>query len=157
VLLAYSAYSGSHDHRVMAENILSLLPPIASKAPQVAGWLLATAQAAVVGPVEAAVVGPDSDTRREMHDILLKSASPGMVVALEPAPADGPAQADGPAPADGDDGGAGVPLLAGRSAAPDGSPRVFLCRGMVCDLPAGSVEELLDQLAALARREPPQA
>ena len=151
VLLAYSSYSGSHEHRVMAENILSLLPPIAPKAPQVAGWLLATAQAAVVGPVEAAVVGPDSDARREMHDMLLKSASPGMVVALEPAPADGPASVDG------DDGGAGVPLLAGRSAAPDGSPRVFLCRGMVCDLPAGSVEELLDQLAALTRRVPPQA
>jgi uncharacterized protein YyaL (SSP411 family) len=142
VLLAYSSYTGSHEHRAMAENIMSLLPPIVSRAPRVAGWLLATAQADVVGPVEAAVVGPDSDARREMHDLLLKSASPGMVVAVEPAPGDVPD----------DDGGPAVPLLAGRSAAPDGSPRVFLCRGMVCDLPAASVQELLDQLAALARQ-----
>ena len=42
----------------MAGNILALLPPIAARAPRVAGWLLATAQAALAGPVEAAVVGP---------------------------------------------------------------------------------------------------
>jgi len=48
-----------------------------------------------------------------------------------------------------DDGVRPVPLLHGRGAGPDGAPQVFLCRGMVCDLPAGSVEDVRRQLAAM--------
>jgi hypothetical protein len=43
-----------------------------------------------------------------------------------------------------------VPLLEARTAAADGSPLVYLCRGMVCDLPLGSVEELAQRLDAMA-------
>ena len=49
-LLSYAAYSGSHGHRLMAGNILGLLPATRHRAPRVAGWLLATAQAALAGP-----------------------------------------------------------------------------------------------------------
>ncbi|BAS13467.1 mannose-6-Phosphate isomerase [Arthrobacter sp. Hiyo8] len=77
MLLSYAAYSGSHEHRAMASNILSLLPPIAGRAPRVAGWLLATAQAATVGPVEAAVSGPPGAKQRELHRALLASPSRG--------------------------------------------------------------------------------
>ena len=98
-----------------------------------AGWLLATAQAALAGPVEAAVAGPDTPERAALHRELLLSASPGLVIAVQ------------------DDGAARpVPLLRGRGAAPDGGPQVFLCRGMVCDRPVGSVRERLrEQLAGL--------
>ena len=99
-----------------------------------AGWLLATAQAALAGPVEAAVVGPDTPERAALHRELLLSASPGLVIAVQ------------------DDGAAArpVPLLRGRGAAPEGGPQVFLCRGMVCDRPVASVEGLREQLAGTA-------
>ena len=133
-LLTHSALSGSTEHRTLAANILSLLPPLAVRAPRVAGWLLATAQAALAGPVEAAVAGPDTPGRAALHRALLLSPSPGLVVAVQ------------------DDGAARpVPLLRGRGAGPDGAPQVFLCRGMVCDRPTGSVEGVRERLATMAR------
>ncbi|CAH0287217.1 MULTISPECIES: thioredoxin domain-containing protein [unclassified Arthrobacter] len=133
-LLTHSALSGSSEHRTLAANILALLlPPLAVRAPRAAGWLLATAQAALAGPVEAAVAGPDIPDRAALHRELLLSASPGLVIAVQ------------------DDGAARpVPLLRGRGAGPDGGPQVFLCRGMVCDLPTGSVEEMRERLARMS-------
>ncbi|WP_346959488.1 thioredoxin domain-containing protein [uncultured Arthrobacter sp.] len=136
VLLSSAALSGSAERRAMAGNILSLLPPLAGTAPRVAGWLLATAQAALAGPVEAAVAGADTPQRAALHRALLHSPSPGLVIALQ----DPAAGADA----------APVPLLRGRAAAPDGAPLAYLCRGMVCGLPAGSVEALRDRLASMA-------
>lgn len=138
VLLTYAAYSGSHDHRLMAGNILGVLPPLATRAPRVAGWLLATAQAALAGPVEAAVAGSDSTLRQELHGALLKSASPGMVVAVQMDDAGSPA------------GEGEVPLLIHRTGAPDGSPQVYLCRDMVCGRPVGTVAEVQSMLARMA-------
>nr|WP_210725777.1 thioredoxin domain-containing protein [Arthrobacter silvisoli] len=137
-LLTSAAYSGSHAQRAMAGNILNLLPPIATRAPRVAGWLLATAQAALAGPLEAAVAGPDGPLRRELHRRLLLSPSPGLVVAVQ----------------DPDDGGQlpekePVPLLEYRTAAADGSPQVYLCRDMVCRRPVASLAELEEELAAM--------
>ncbi|MGO4610996.1 hypothetical protein AB4142_32175, partial [Variovorax sp. 2RAF20] len=76
----------------MAGNILSLLPPLAANAPRVAGWLLATAQAALAGPVEAAVVGAETPQRAALHRALLHSPSPGLVIAVQD-PAAAPADA----------------------------------------------------------------
>lgn len=135
VLLGYSALSGSAEHRIMAGNILALLPPIAAQAPRVAGWLLATAQAALAGPVEAAVVGPSGPARQALHRALLRSPSPGLVVALgESAGARERAEA--------------VPLLSGRTAGADGGPLVYLCRDMVCERPVASVPEVLERLGS---------
>jgi uncharacterized protein YyaL (SSP411 family) len=139
-VLSYSALSGSTDHRIMAGNVLSLLPPMATRAPRAAGWLLATAQAALAGPVEAAVVGPAGPALAELHHALMLSASPGLVVAMKSDVGSMPGTAVPPA----------VPLLEGRTPAADGSPQVFLCRGMVCERPVGSVAELLERLAAMA-------
>jgi uncharacterized protein YyaL (SSP411 family) len=44
-----------------------------------------------------------------------------------------------------------VPLLESRTAAADGSPQAYLCRGMVCDLPLGSAEELVQRLDAMLK------
>lgn len=134
-LLSSAALGGSAERRAMAGNILSLLPPLAANAPRVAGWLLATAQAALAGPVEAAVVGAETPQRAALHRALLHSPSPGLVIAVQD-PAAAPADA--------------VPLLQGRGPAADGGPQVYLCRGMVCDLPAGSVAELRARLATMA-------
>jgi len=135
-LLTSSALTGSAGHRAMAGNILSLLPPLAVRAPRVAGWLLATAQAALAGPLEAAVVGPDTPERTALHRTLLRSPSPGLVIALQD-------------PSGESDAGR-VPLLRGRESAPDGAPQAYLCRGMVCRLPARSAEALRAQLASMA-------
>ncbi|BCW70146.1 thioredoxin domain-containing protein [Arthrobacter sp. NicSoilB8] len=131
-LVTHAALSGSSEHRALAANILALLPPLASRVPRVAGWLLATAQAALAGPVEAAVAGPDTPERAALHRELLLSASPGLVVAVQDNDAVRP-----------------VPLLLGRGAGPAGSPQVFLCRGMVCDSPTDSVEGVRERLARM--------
>lgn len=139
VLLSCSALSGSQEYRTLAGNILSLLPPLAARAPRVAGWLLATAQAALAGPVEAAVVGPDTPERAALHRELLLSPSPGLVIALQEAGENA-----------GQDDEAVVPLLRGRGAAADGAPQVYLCRGMVCGLPVRSPGQLRERLASMA-------
>jgi uncharacterized protein YyaL (SSP411 family) len=133
-LVTHAALSGSLAHHTLAANILALLPPLAVRAPRAAGWLLATAQAALAGPVEAAVAGPDTPERAALHRELLRSASPGLVISVQD-----------------DEAGPPVPLLRGRGAAPGGGPQVFLCRGMVCDLPAGSVEEVRERLATMTQ------
>ncbi|MCE3292870.1 MAG: thioredoxin protein [Arthrobacter sp.] len=141
VLLSYAALSGSAEHRALAGNILSLLPPIATRAPRAVGWLLATAQAAAEGPVEAAVVGPSGPARDELHRALLQSPSPGLVIAVGDEPPAGDAVGDSsrvPVPS--------VPLLRGRTAGAGGVPLVYLCRDMVCDRPVGSVPEVLERL-----------
>jgi uncharacterized protein YyaL (SSP411 family) len=132
-LVTHAALSGSSVHRTLAANILGLLPPLAVQAPRLAGWLLATAQAALAGPVEAAVAGPDTPERAALHHELLLSASPGLVVAVQDDDATRP-----------------VPLLHGRGAAPDGAPQVFLCRGMVCDTPVASIQGVRERLARMA-------
>jgi uncharacterized protein YyaL (SSP411 family) len=154
-LLSYAALSGSAEHRRLAEHVLSLLPPLATRAPRVAGWLLATAQAALAGPVEAAVVGSDSPERTALHRELVNSASPGLVIAVENGGAEagsaeyGGAEADGGAdvpPSDAASRGGHVPLLAGRPRGPGGAPLVYLCRNMVCERPVGTLEALRTQL-----------
>lgn len=157
VLLSYAALSGSSEHRAMAGNILSLLPPLAERAPRVAGWLLATAQAAAEGPVEAAVVGRPGPARNALHGALLRSPSPGLVIAVgdgaagDGAPGDS-ARGDGPA-RDGQVEAAGpagtVPLLRGRTAGADGAPLVYLCRDMVCERPVASVPEVRERLSRM--------
>jgi uncharacterized protein YyaL (SSP411 family) len=138
-LLSYAGLSGSEEHRTMAGNVLSLLPPLATRAPRVAGWLLATAQAALSGPLEAAIVGPAGPERDALHRALLLSPSPGLVVAAGEAEA-----ADGGKPAE-------VPLLRQRPAGPGGAPLVYVCRGMVCDRPVATVEEALERVSSALR------
>ena len=147
-LLSYAALSGSAEHRALSEQILTLLPPLAGRAPRVAGWLLATAQAAVAGPVEAAVVGPRSPERTALHRELLNSASPGLVIAVE--------DDDGTEvpPSDARFGGEPVPLLAGRPAGPGGAPLAYLCRNMVCKRPVATPEDVRALLRMMAGEGP---
>ncbi len=131
-LVGYAAVTGSGRHREAAESALRGVRTLAERVPRFAAWSLAAAEATVAGPLEVAVVGhPDDPGRAALERAARMTASPGAVV-LVGDPAD---LADVP----GD--GAPVPLLADRPLV-DGRAAGYVCRGMVCDRPVTSVDEL---------------
>ncbi|MBT1002394.1 thioredoxin domain-containing protein [Paenarthrobacter sp. DKR-5] len=128
VLLTRAAYSGSADDAGLALQLLAFVPALAAEAPRVAGWALAVAEAAAAGPLQLAVVGVPGPERDALAQVGRLSPSPGMVLAV------------------GEPGQGTVPLL--RDRFPAGPAAAYLCRGMVCRLPARSPAELAEQLAA---------
>ncbi|MCW2522912.1 MAG: hypothetical protein JWO63_1247, partial [Frankiales bacterium] len=77
-LLTYSALTGSPRHRQAADAAISAAGELAVREPRFAGWTLAVAEAALVGPVQVAVVGADEQAR-ELLSITRASTSPGLV------------------------------------------------------------------------------
>ncbi|MER5419939.1 thioredoxin domain-containing protein [Streptosporangium roseum] len=129
-LLSYAALTGSARHREAAEAALGTVTVLADKHARFAGWGLAVAQAAVSGPVEAAIVGPlDDPATSALHRTALLSPAPGLVVAL------------------GEPGSAGVPLLEGRGLL-DGAPAAYVCRGFTCRMPVTTPAGLRAELAS---------
>ena len=132
-LLAYAALTGSGRHRDAAEAGLRSLRGLAERVPRFAGWSLAAAEAALAGPLEVAVVGPEGDAlRAELENIARASPGPGTVVVVGT-----PEQGADPS---------GVPLLADRGLV-DGQSAAYVCRGMVCDRPVTSGADLRALLA----------
>jgi uncharacterized protein len=132
-LLSYAAVTGSGRHRDAAEAALRTVRTLAERVPRFAGWSLAAAEAAVAGPLEVAVVGPPGDaSRAELARVARSSSSPGLVVVVgEPSELE-VGEADESET---------VPLLAGRGLV-DGLPAAYVCRGMVCERPVTTAEEL---------------
>ncbi len=133
-LLAYAAVTGSGRHRDAAESALRDVRLLAERAPRFAGWSLAAAEAALAGPLEVAVVGRAGDPlRNDLERVARASSSPGMVVVvgLPDQPADGGATG----------GRTVVPLLSQRGLV-DGKAAAYVCRGMVCDRPVTTTDEL---------------
>ncbi|ACZ91183.1 hypothetical protein Aros01_02801 [Streptosporangium roseum] len=129
-LLSYAALTGSARHREAAEAALGTVTVLADKHARFAGWGLAVAQAAVSGPVEAAIVGPlDDPATSALHRTALLSPAPGLVVAL------------------GEPGSAEVPLLEGRGLL-DGAPAAYVCRGFTCRMPVTTPAGLRAELAS---------
>jgi uncharacterized protein YyaL (SSP411 family) len=123
-LLTYAALTGSGRHRDAAEAALRSVRTLAERVPRFAGWSLAAAEAAVAGPLEVAVIGPEGDAGREdLARAARLSTSAGAVV-VEGAP-----------------GHTGVPLLQRRDLV-GGRAAAYVCRGMVCDRPVTDVPEL---------------
>jgi len=127
-LLSYSALTGSTRHREAAEAALAAAGELAVREPRFAGWTLAVAEAACAGPLQVAVVG-SGPVAHGMLTAARNSTSPGLVLAF--------GQPDTP----------GLPLLANRPLLA-GEAAAYVCRGFVCERPAGTVAELL---AALGR------
>ncbi|WP_374969852.1 thioredoxin domain-containing protein [Terrabacter sp. BE26] len=99
---------------------------LAVREPRFGGWSLAVAEALLTGPLQVAVVGSGADGDA-LEQVARRSPSPGLVVVRgEPDAPGSPLLAD-------------RPLVAGRAAA-------YVCRGMVCDLPATTPEALAAQL-----------
>ncbi|MCM2577843.1 thioredoxin domain-containing protein [Streptomyces meridianus] len=127
-LLSYAAGTGSERHREAAERALGVVKALASRAPRFVGWGLAVAEAALAGPREVAVVGPEGDpATRELHRAALLGTSPGAVVAVGP-------------PGSGE-----VPLLEGREPV-DGRPAAYVCRHFTCEAPTTDPAALAETL-----------
>ncbi|KOG66304.1 membrane protein [Streptomyces griseoflavus] len=127
-LLSYAALAGSGPHRDAAERALGVVKALSGRAPRFIGWGLAVAEAALDGPREVAVVGPDGDpATRALHRAALLGTAPGAVVAL------------------GAPGSDEVPLLKDRPLV-DGRPAAYVCRHFTCERPTTVPEELEEKL-----------
>ena len=125
--LLHATLTGSSRHREAAESTLASLGALAARDPRFAGWALATAEAAVTGPLQVAIVG-DGPTAEAMLATARASTSPGLVIAH------------------GEPGSPGQPLLEARPLV-GGEPTAYVCRGFVCDAPVTDVEALASALA----------
>ncbi|WP_066938207.1 thioredoxin domain-containing protein [Microtetraspora fusca] len=135
-LLSYAALTGSSRHREAAEEALGTVTVLAGKYARFAGWGLAVAEAALHGPAEVAIVGPEDDPRtKALHRAALTSTAPGLVVALGEPSDGGGARRD-----------VEVPLLEGRPTV-DGAPAAYVCRGFACRAPVTTPAELKAELA----------
>ncbi|WP_405841114.1 thioredoxin domain-containing protein [Streptomyces platensis] len=127
-LLSYAALTGSGLHRDAAERALGIVTALAGRAPRFIGWGLAVAEAALDGPREVAVVGPQGDPATvALHCAALLGTAPGAVVALGAPGADE------------------VPLLQDRPLV-DGQPAAYVCRHFTCERPTTDPEELTERL-----------
>lgn len=139
VLLTYSAYSGSLQHRALAQRLLAHVEIVAPRAPQAVGWALSVLQSLQDGPRELAVTGTDAAAVHGMLRSARDAAGPVPVTAFRITP-EGAGQ-DGIEAAE-----TRVPLMEGRD--PGSKPAVaYLCRGMVCRRPVTSAQELTELLA----------
>ena len=109
-------------YRAAADAAVRAAGALAAQYPRFAGHRLTVAEAALRGPLQVAVVGPEPG--RSALTAHARAVAPGgtVVVAGEP---------DAP----------GVPLLAHRPTV-DGAAAAYVCRGFVCDRPVTTTEEL---------------
>ncbi|WDT57278.1 thioredoxin domain-containing protein [Streptomyces sp. G7(2002)] len=127
-LLSYAALTGSDLHRGAAERALGIVTALGGRAPRFIGWGLAVAEAALDGPREVAVVGPQGDPATvALHRAALLGTAPGAAVALGAPGADE------------------VPLLQDRPLV-DGRPAAYVCRHFTCERPTTDPEELAERL-----------
>jgi uncharacterized protein YyaL (SSP411 family) len=127
-LLTYAALRGSHVHRDAAVGAIGGLADVIRGHPRHAGWAAAVAEAALVGPIEIAILGEVNDAiTRQLHRTALLSTSPGAAVAI------------------GLPGSTAVPLLADRTLV-DGGPAAYVCRNFACERPTTDPHQLASSL-----------
>jgi uncharacterized protein YyaL (SSP411 family) len=119
-LLAAHALTGDGRWRDAADEALTTVSLLATRAPRFAGWSLAAAQAEADGAPEIAVVGPPGPQRDALEH--RARSWPGAAVVV----------ADGPR--------AGIPLLAGRDAV-GGRAAAYVCRNQICASPVTSPDD----------------
>ena len=141
--LTQAALTGVGEYRDIAERALAVATPLAQRAPRAAGWALAVATALVAGPLEVALVLPAGTDEAdavagEWIAVARRSTSPGLVLAIGRAGADGGE--------DGDDD-LRVPLLRDRVAR-EGRPTAYVCRALVCDAPTTDLVSFATRVAA---------
>jgi uncharacterized protein len=124
-LVTYSALTGSLEHRRRAAEALRIVSALGVQQPRFLGWALAAAEALAAGPLQVAVVGEPGGG--ELSTTAWRERAGGAVVVS------------------GEPDAAGVPLLADRPLV-RGKAAAYVCRGMVCDLPVTTADDLRRQL-----------
>lgn len=132
-LLTDAALTGESRFRAVTDAELVRMLPLLSRHPRSAGRWLATAEAAVSGPVQVAVVG-DRTAGADLLAAARRFAPAGSVFAV----------------GDGSDD-LSLELLAFRTPI-DGRAAAYVCRGFVCERPVTTVSELVALLEG--RRRP---
>lgn len=117
-LATFAAVTGEGRYRTAAEETLSVLGALATRAPRFAGWALAAAETMLRGPEEIVVVGEPGPERDALA--LAARRRPGAVVLVAT-----PAQTGADAVLD---------LLRHRPTV-EGRAAAYVCRGMVCERP----------------------
>ncbi|WP_028933997.1 thioredoxin domain-containing protein [Pseudonocardia spinosispora] len=107
-----------------AEEALAAVGALTVRHPRFAGHWLSTAEAALRGPLQIAVVGNDGLDEMELRATARHVAPGGSVVVI--------GSPDTP----------GVPLLAGRALV-KGSAAAYICRGFVCEYPITTAKDLV--------------
>lgn len=118
-----AALTGDQTLRDRALGLARTASDAASGQPRVAGAALAVELTGLLGVLEVAVVGGTGPERDGLLSAVFGSARPGVVIAFG-------------------EGVGRVPLLEGRTPGPDGTPRAYVCREMVCHAPVDSPEAL---------------
>jgi uncharacterized protein YyaL (SSP411 family) len=127
-LLTYAALTGENGYRVRAETALAMITPLIAQSPSAIGWGLAAATALVDGPLQIAIVGPESEANEKLWREAWKATAPGTVIART-APNATPM----------------IGLLKNRLLVGN-HPTAYVCRGFVCDLPTTDPTELREIL-----------
>jgi uncharacterized protein YyaL (SSP411 family) len=125
-LVTEAALTGSYERRLAAENALRIVSSLGPNQPRFLGWALAATEALVAGPLQIAVVGEPAGG--PLTTAAWRHRPPGAVVVS------------------GNPDAVGVPLLADRPLV-GGGAAAYVCRGMVCDLPVTTVEDLVAALS----------
>lgn len=123
-LMRLATLTGQHRYRRIAEQMMSRLRDAVVRYPSsFSVWALALLEV-VRPPVEVAIVGPEA---AEYRDMLLRSADfpPNAILQIATE-----ATEHGP-------------LLSGKTPAPDGSTRIYICRNYACAQPVRTVADAL--------------
>jgi uncharacterized protein YyaL (SSP411 family) len=124
--------TGVGEYRDIAERALGVVTAVGPTAPRAVGWGLACACAALVGPLEVAIVAePSDESIVDWRWTALMGVAPGLVVATG-------------APGDGD-----VPLLRDRTAI-DGRPTAYVCRHFTCERPTTDMADFASRIGVRA-------
>jgi hypothetical protein len=134
VLLRLSALTGSDTYRARAEQALTAMTEIMSRAPTGFGRLLCAADLALARVREVALVGDmQGDEMRDLLGVLHQSYWPHTVVAFKPT-GNGASAPD-------------LPLLQGRDQV-EGKATAYVCENFACKLPVTDAASLRQQLEA---------
>ena len=130
-LITHSSLTGDSEYLRSAVGALTIVSEMASTSPTGVGWGLVASQALLCGPVQIAIIGPDSSLRDKFVSAAWHASRPGTVIAVGR-----PSEEST------------VNLLKNRPMIGD-SPTVYLCRDFVCELPTNDLSIFRVQLLEL--------
>ena len=130
-LITHSSLTGDSEYLRSAVGALTIVSEMASTSPTGVGWGLVASQALLCGPVQIAIIGPDSSLRDRFVSAAWHASRPGTVIAVGR-----PSEEST------------VNLLKNRPMIGD-SPTVYLCRDFGCELPTNDLSIFRVQLLEL--------